>query len=292
MQIATYATISAMRHGRLPVLVSPGLPVQVWLLQAGVAVNFLGNGMVAPFLVIYLSYVRGIPLGLAGLAIGAGGVLATTSGVLTGSLIDRFGARSCLAAAMSCNALAYASYTQVHTGWEAVVVGAAVGIGTGAYGPSAQTLLSSLVRPEQRAASLSQQRMSAMAGLGLGGLVGGLIAAGGGQQAYVLLLVLDAGTFVTFPGLALLLPNPRPRPERAVGGYLRGLRDRRLVLLATVHFVTVTAGFAPMLVLLPAFARGQAHVPATAIGLIYAINTAVILVVQLPITQLVAPQPP
>src|SRR2546423_13060340 len=98
-----------MRHGRLPGLVSPGLPVQVWLLQAGVAVNFLGNGMVAPFLVIYLSYVRGIPLGLAGPAIGGGGELVIASGVHIGSLHDRVGARRGLVAELDCNMLVYSS---------------------------------------------------------------------------------------------------------------------------------------------------------------------------------------
>jgi hypothetical protein len=31
----------------------PGLPRKVWLLQAGVLINFFGNGLVAPLLVIY-----------------------------------------------------------------------------------------------------------------------------------------------------------------------------------------------------------------------------------------------
>lgn len=273
-------------------LVTPGLSPRVWLLQAGVVLNFFGNGLVGPFLLIYLHFVRGLPLGLAALAIGSGGVLATTSGLVAGPLIDRFGPRSCLAAAMACNALAYAGYTQVHTVWAAFMVGAVVGIGTGTYGPSVQTLLSALVHPDQRAAALSQQRMSAMVGLGLGGVAGGLIPSGGRADDYVLLLLLDAGTFLGFALLVTRLPNPVARRESRSGGYALAFADRRLILLAVVNLVMVSVAIAPMLVVLPAFAKGQAHLPAAAIGVVYAMNTATILLAQLQITRSVAHREP
>jgi len=38
----------------------PHLPQTVWLVQAGGVVNALGNGVVIPFVVIYLLNVRGI----------------------------------------------------------------------------------------------------------------------------------------------------------------------------------------------------------------------------------------
>jgi MFS family permease len=273
-------------------LVTPGLAPDVWLLQAGVLLNFFGNGLVGPFLVIYLHFVRGIPIAVAGLAIGTGGLIATASGIAAGVLVDRVGARNSLVAAMTANAIAYTSYTQVHSGWQAFIVGGAVGFGTGAYGPSVQTLLSSLVRAEQRPAAFSQQRMSAMVGLGLGAIAGGLIAAGGRPESFELLLLLDASTFFGFALLLLRLPNPAAKAQQSNGGYREVMRDRRLLLLAVVNLVLVSAGVAPMLVLLPAFARGQAHVPATAIGLIFAVNTIVIVLAQLQITQAVARRNP
>ena len=47
---------------------NPHLPRPVWVLQVGGLTNAFGNGIVLPFLIIYLHNVRGIPLGLAGLA--------------------------------------------------------------------------------------------------------------------------------------------------------------------------------------------------------------------------------
>jgi MFS family permease len=271
--------------------VTPGLPGNLWLLQAGVALNFLGNGLVAPYLVIYLHLDRDIPLPLAALAVGSGGIFATLSGLVAGPLIDRFGPRACVSLAMAANAVAYAAYTQVHVTWHAFVVGLAVGIGTGAYGPSVQALLTGLVRPNQRAAALSQQRMSAILGLSLGGAAGGLIVATGSPSSYAAILLLDSATFIGYAALVQLLPNPEAAPSHTSGGYRIAIRDRKLRLLAGINLVMVGVGIAPMLLLLPAFARTAANVPSAAIGLIYGLNTLVILVTQLRITQKVARLP-
>jgi len=250
-----------------------------------VLLNFTGNGMVAPYLVIYLHFGRHIPLEVAGLAVGSGAVLATTSGLLAGALADRFGARNCLVVAMLCNALAYTAYTQVQEVWQAIAVGALVGAGTGAYGPSVQSLLGGLVPPDQRQVALAQQRVSAVAGLGLGGLIGSVIAATGALDRYLVLLLLDAGTFAGYALLLAALPNPRPANRASRAGYASALRDHRLLVLAAVHLAAVSAGFAPMLVLLPAYARGVAQVPAAGIGLLYALQTAVILAFQVRIAR-------
>jgi predicted MFS family arabinose efflux permease len=273
-------------------LITPGLPRPVWLLQAGVLLNFFGNGLVAPYLVIYLHFTRGIPVPVAALAIGSGGILATASGLAVGPLIDRIGPRTCLSIAMCANGLAYAGYTQVHAAWQALAVGLAVGIGTGAYGPSVQSLLAAIVSREQRAAALSQQRMSAILGLSLGGVVGGLLVGAGFTYGYTALLLLDSATFVGFAVLALRLPNPRVAPDRRTGGYAAVFRDRTLRLLASVSLVMVGIGIAPMMWVMPGFARGAASVPAAAIGMVYAVNTGVILVAQLRITSAVSNRSP
>lgn len=273
-------------------LFAPGLPRQVWLLQAGVALNFFGNGLVAPYLVIYLHLIRGIPLELSAVAIGSGGILATISGLAAGPLIDRFGPRNCVSMAMAANAMAYGAYTLVNTSWQAIAVGMAVGIGTGAYGPSVQALLSGIVRPDQRAAALSQQRMSAILGLSLGGLAGGVIVATESPASYALILLLDSATFMGFAALVLLLPNAAVGGTHGSGEYRTAIHNPRLRLLALVNLVMVGAGIAPMLLLLPMFATGTASVPAAAIGLIYAVNTIVILAAQLRITGAVGAMPP
>src|SRR5437016_2859989 len=50
---------------------NPQLPRPVWLLQVGGVMNSFGNGVVLPFLVIYLHTVRGFGLGVSGLVVAA-----------------------------------------------------------------------------------------------------------------------------------------------------------------------------------------------------------------------------
>jgi MFS family permease len=274
-----------MSMRRLFALFNPELPPKLWLLQFGVLINFLGNGMVAPFLVIYLHFGRGIALGLAGSAVALGGVTAVTSGLAVGALVDRVGPRNILVAAMTCNAAAYLLYTQVSAPWEAFAVGLLVGVGTGAYGPSSQTLTASMVPADKRQAAFAQNRVTAVVGLGLGGSIGGLIAAAG-LEGYLRLLVLDAATFLAFAALSLLLPAGRVETKvRSGGGYAAVLRDRGFVRLIGLNIAMVAFSIAPMLVLLPAFAKGQSHVGEAAIGAVYAANTLTIVALQLPVAR-------
>jgi MFS family permease len=266
-------------------LFDPGLPREVWVLQLGVLINFLGNGMVAPFLVIYLHFGRGIPFGLAASAVALGGVTAVTSGLLAGSLSDRLGPRNTLVAAMVCNATAYLLYTQVTAAWQAFGVGLLVGVGTGAYGPSSQNLLAWMVSPEKRQAAFAQNRVTSVLGLGLGAMIGGILAVGG-LEGYLRLLVLDALTFLTFAAVVLMLPSGRVARAAIGGSYAQVLKDRAFVRLVAVNIAMVSAGIAPMLALLAAFAKGQAHVNEVAIGAIYAANTLTIVAAQLPLTRL------
>lgn len=271
---------------RLVAVFNPDLPPKVWLLQFGVLINFFGNGLVAPFLVIYLHFGRGIPFAPAASAAALGGVTAVASGLVAGVVGDRIGPRNTLAAAMTCNAVAYLLYTQVSAPWEAFAVGALVGVGTGAYGPSSQLLIASMVPPERRQPAFAQNRVTSVAGLGLGGVAGGFLAAAG-LAGYLRILELDACTFLTFAALLLLLPDGRGATRAAVrGGYVDVLRDRAFLRLVGTNLAMVAAGVAPMFWLLPAYAKDQLHIGETAIGVIYSLNTLTVVVAQMPVARL------
>jgi predicted MFS family arabinose efflux permease len=261
--------------------------VAVWVLQLGMLVNFFGNGLVAPFLVLYLHFGRGLPIAVAGAAIATGGITAIASGFLAGWSADRFGPKVTIVAAMLSNALAYGLYLQVREVWQAFAVAALVGVGTGAYGPSSQSLVAILVRPEQRHRVFTQNRMFSLVGLGVGGIVGGFIAAGERPSDYETLLALDVATFLVFAAILTRIPVARRRVDGSAnaGGYASALRDRSLVRLCLVNLALVSAGIAPMLVLMPAYAKVHGAVGESAIGVIYAANTLTVLFAQIPITR-------
>lgn len=266
----------------------PGLPRIVWVLQLGVFVNFFGNGLVAPFLVLYLHFGRGLPIGVAAAAIATGGITAVTAGFVAGWAADRIGPKRVLVFGMTSNAIAYALYITVREPWQAFAVASLVGLGTGCYGPSSQSLLSALVPADRRHRVFAQNRLTSLIGLGTGGLVGGFIAAGGRPSDYEFLLTLDVITFVSFALVVTALrASPHGMGKAMTGRYIDALRDPALLRLGLVNVALVAAAIAPMLVLVPAYLKTHAQVAESAIGAIYTLNTLTVLVAQLPMARLV-----
>jgi hypothetical protein len=58
----------------------PRLPRDVQLLQLGGLANAFGNGVVLPFMLIYLHNVQGISLGVAGLILATNGFVSIAAG--------------------------------------------------------------------------------------------------------------------------------------------------------------------------------------------------------------------
>src|SRR5512147_3054400 len=111
----------------------PPLPRSVLTLQAGGLVNAFGNGMVIPFMFIYLHNVRGIELGVTGLVVATHAVLSIVAGPVLGSQIDHFGGKRMLAVALGILTIGYAGYTLVHEPWQGFLVAVVSGIGVGGF---------------------------------------------------------------------------------------------------------------------------------------------------------------
>jgi MFS family permease len=126
-------------------------------LQAGNAVSFFGYGLILPFEIIYLHQIRGFATATAGLVLAA--ILGTATLVTppSGALLDHFRPKPILIAGNLTSALGYAGFAFVDRPWEAFACAVVGGAGAGAARTANQTLLITLVRPEQRAASSSRR---------------------------------------------------------------------------------------------------------------------------------------
>src|SRR5947208_15829166 len=155
---------------------NPQLPRDVWILQAGGLANMFGNGVIGPFLIIYLHNVRGISLGISGLVVASNSAAGLVSGFVGGALSDRLGPRRVLTAALIVMAVAFALFPLIRNPWQAFALNALVGLGSGSFWPSQSTLLSSLTPKERRHSAFAQKRMTINLRIPLGGLVAGAIA--------------------------------------------------------------------------------------------------------------------
>jgi MFS family permease len=262
----------------------------VTTLQAGGLVNAFGNGVVLPFLFIYLHNVRGIALGLVGLIVATNAVVSLVAGPIFGTLIDRFGARRLLATSLGFLAVGYAGYAFVHDPWQGFLVAAVTGVGNGGFWPAQSTLLAGLTTSEQRPTAFAMQRVVMNLGIGLGALTGGLIATTDSPNSFTFLFLLNAATFVVFAAVMLMLV-PAPDLARGTdapgssGSYRDVLRHRAFVAVVGLNALFIFAGFSGF-ELLPVYAKNEAAVSESQIGIVFFVNTVVIVLAQLPIARL------
>ena len=266
----------------------PHLPRQVWLVQVGGVVNSLGNGIVLPFIVIYLHNVRGISFAQAGLALAIGAVAALAAGLVAGSTVDRVGGRNTLLLGLVLQAAAFLMFPLIREPWQAFALLALEGAGTSCFWPGQSTLLARLTPADDRHSAYALQRISMNLGMGMGAVVGGLIATTSDPSSFTRLFFLDAATFLVFVLVLSTVREPRPvepaQQENDRSGYRAVIRDRSFLGLLGLNVLFVAVGY-EVFALLPPFAKNYADVSERWVGLIWLANTLLIVLIQLPVSK-------
>ncbi|WP_309102048.1 MFS transporter [Microbacterium sp.] len=263
-----------------------------WLLST-VAIQTLGRGMTLPFTIIYLHEVRGFDLGLSG---GLMSLIAITGLVVTGpggTLIDRFGARVVLIAGLlamiaGCTLLAFATHPA--TAAAAVML---IGINFGVSWPGFNALIAAVVDGEVRQQYFGVNFALVNLGIGVGGIIGGFFVDVSDPATFTTIFLVDAASSL-IPLALLLGPLRRVRSQADAeegvsdaGGYLQILRRPAVLWLTVLTFIAVFIGYGQMEAGFPAYAREVADVSTRIVGLAFAVNTAVIVLLQFAVLRLI-----
>lgn len=264
-----------------------------WLLST-VAIQTLGRGMTLPFTIIYFHEVRGFDLGISGALMS---LIAITGLVVTGpggALIDRFGARMILIAGLlamiaGCTLLAFATHPA--TAAVAVVL---IGINFGVSWPGFNALIAAVVDGEVRQQYFGVNFALVNLGIGVGGVIGGFFVDVNDPSTFTTIFLVDAASSL-IPLVLLLGPLRRVRTQAdaedgapAVGGYLEILRRPAVLWLTLLTFVAMFIGYGQMEAGFPAYAREVAEVSTRIVGFAFAVNTAVIVLLQFTVLRLIA----
>ena len=208
LQVATVPRCAASSRS-----LNPRLPRSVQLLQLGGLLNAFGNGLVLPFLLIYLHNERGIGLGIAGLVLATNAAVSLVAGPIAGALVDRVGGKRMLTDRAR---LPHARDRRLRVRRDRLA-----GLPRERRSPASATAPSG--RPSRRCspgcrrassapATFAMQRVAMNLGIGIGGVAGGFIA----TESFRALFLLDALTFVAYA--AVLWPvraRAAPRAARA-----------------------------------------------------------------------------
>jgi MFS family permease len=212
----------------------------------------------------------------------------------TGALLDRYSAKAFVVAGSVASAVGYAGFAFVVRPWQGFACSIIGGLGLGAAGTANRTLVVRLVRPDQRAAAFALNRVSGNFGIGAGATVAGFIVASAQRLgSFQFLYFFDAATFAGF-GFIVLAAVPSPRAVAvtatdAIGiGFRAVARDRVFLSVIAANIVLVVFGHTLFSNILPPFAKAHTPLGPAEIGIIVLVNTAFIVIAQIPAVRVVA----
>ncbi|MEW2414666.1 MFS transporter [Streptomyces sp. NPDC046866] len=261
-------------------------------------VDALGTGLFLPFAVVYFHAAKGIPLTTVGLMLSAGALLSLPAGPLGGRLIDRIGPRRVLVASNLIRVLTFTAYVFTDTPWQLVLLVTATMWGDSLFRPAVFALVAQVADDGHRARWYAMDRSLRNAGIGAGGLLGSTLVGWGGTSGYTAVVALNAVSFLLAAGLvgtwrrsavpraagAGAGPAAGTAPagdaaDRQAGGYREVLADRPFLgVLATV-WVFALCDLA-LTVLLSAYVIEARGLPAWQPGMLFAINTVMVVLAQ------------
>ena len=263
-----------------------GLPPTYWLIWIGTLINRLG-GFVIPFLTLYLTSQREIPVSQAALMVslfGAGSFIAQLTG---GELTDRLGRRPVMLTSFLVTPAAMVTLGLARAIPLIAVSTFAVGFFTDLYRPAVGAAIADLVPSESRTRAYGYNYWAINLGAAIAPVVAGLLA----NYTYLALFIGDALTTLAF-GLIVYFGIRETRPVEAQKAKQASARERLtqlkrepilllFSLLALFFGLVYMQGFVTLPVDMGAHGLGPEQY-----GLAVAVNGFLIVLISIPVSNL------
>ena len=268
-----------------------GLPPAYWLIWTGTLINRLG-GFVIPFLTLYLTTQRQIPVSRAALMVslfGAGSFIAQLSG---GELTDRLGRRPVMLMSFFITPIFMIALGLAR---DLVLISIStfiVGFFTDLYRPAVGAAIADLVPTESRTRAYGYNYWAINLGAAIAPVLAGLIAG----YNYLILFIADAVTTAIF-GFIVLFGIRETRPIEAYQASHATLTERlsqlkRAPILLIFSFLTLFIGmiYTQGYVGLPLDMQSHGLGPGQ-YGTVIAVNGFLVILMTIPISNMAAKWP-
>jgi MFS family permease len=258
--------------------------------------------MVLPFLTLYLTVNRQLPAATAGLTLTAYGISAIFVAPLAGRLSDRLGGLRIMKLSLILSGLLLFIFPFVDSLPGIFVVTALWALASEAFRPPSMAIIGDLAGPQQRKAAFALTRLAINLGMSIGPVIGGFLA----MHSFKLLFYVDGATSLLAGILIAALPwklnsapepatdlldqsldsDPTAQPQPGLR-YLDVLKDRRFIYFLIAMLPIELVFFQP-LAAMPLFLVRDLHMTEAGFGLLLAINTVIIILVEVPLNSVMA----
>lgn len=270
-----------------------GLPREVWLLFATNLINRAGM-MVLPFLVLYLTRELGFSLARAGSMLAVYGASAMVFGPIGGRFSDRIGALPVMRVSLISAGIVLLFFPLAKS-FAAVAAMTVLWAGSGEmFRPASLAAIAHVVPPQQQRQAYALNRLAINLGMSIGPALGGFLA----TVSFHAMFVVDAVTTLIAGAVLALTPwrafsgvNSEAQSRNAErAGPATIFHDTRfLIFLGGVIVVGIV--FFQHEAALPLFLVQYLHLSPAFYGMLFTINTLLIVALEVPINTATAHVP-
>lgn len=267
-------------------------------LAAAALVQSLGIGLFMASSMAYFTRQVDLSANQVASGLALAGVVALGISLLGGVLADRYGARRVLAAVYLGRGVCCAAYVFVTDFWQFMVV-TLCAVACDRAGPPVLQALVAVAVPErqERTRLLAVVNVVRNCGLGVGAMAAGVALASDTQAAYRVTLIAIGLAFLGGAVLVLRVSEPaaptaeaaapRGAAERPAKG--RVLPDARYLTLTGLNFLLFFFD-TMLLVAMPVWILEHTDAPRATVSVLFALNTALVVVLQIPVSKLATGQ--
>nr|MDQ2958093.1 MFS transporter [Actinomycetota bacterium] len=249
-------------------------------------IDAIGTGLFLAGAPLFFTRELGLTTEQVGVGISLSGIAGLLGLVPVGRLADRLGGKRTLIALNLWRGVGFAVYPFVRGPDAFFVVAFLIGIAEWSVGPVVQAVVAAVEQGQSRVRTMAALGSVRNIGFTIGAVLATLVVAIGNTGNYVVLVLIDAGTFFITAGLLSRLSVATPTGARAGRPVRTGARlhDGRYLALTALngllylHSVVLTVG-------LPLWIATRTSAPRAVVAAVVVVNTVIAIVLQVPLSK-------
>ncbi len=268
------------------------LPKKVRIMLVGILFSAIGNGLVFPYMFLFVHNILGFSTLTAGVLLSYGALSALVVSPIWGSLVDRYGARPVLMFSLVVSAISYASLSLVNTLFQLFFVFTFCCIGQSGMWP-AQGAINTFLTPEHLRERIYGAQFAVLnLGIGIGGLLSSTWVKLDNARTFEILFIGDGISYLLYLSAVIFLGKVENKSIGALdskpnedAGWSTVLADRIFRKVWLISLFAIFCGYAQLEVGFAAFSTSEAGLQPRDLAWAFAANTFLIATCQLWVTK-------